>query len=100
MCEECCGEARMYLFQELYSRVQHRDRRGIRVDDQVERFPRSPLVRVVNQAVAEGDVEIKATVDGSPVMIANPSLERYRRVLGGIPSALAPVFDRSNTQRH
>ena len=48
----------------------------------------------------ENEAEIKAAVDGIPTLIADPTLESQRRVLGGIPSALAPVFDCSNTQCH
>src|SRR5258708_640940 len=91
MAEECCRQPRMYLRQEFQDWVQKHQCCAVWINDQVERTLWSPLVRVVDQPVAEGEFQIKASINCSPSVIANPTLGSQQQELGRISFAFRPI---------
>src|SRR5208337_900690 len=92
MAEECRRQAWMYPPKQFNGWVQNHKRGAIWVDDQVECAFRSSLIRVVNQSVAESEIEVKPSVNCNPSMLAEPPLKSQGQVLGRISSACLPVL--------
>src|SRR5215469_1470035 len=100
MPEEGRGHLRMYRFKQLKDWFQNCKRCTIRINHQVKCPFWPSLIRVVNESVPEGKIQVKSPVNCRPAMFAYPAIESHGQVLGCISSASLPMRNGRDSGLH